>query len=244
MVKKNKSMEFDRSVMQYFKDISTNKPLTYEEEYDLWKKYRFNNDITARNRLVNANLKFVANIAKTYIGRGLSFSDLIAEGNVGLIKAMDRFDARKGFKAISYSVWWVRQSILDALRRRNSLEAEDLPSDLDHEDRMGDDESDSSEHFNGYMDSYIDSESDEAVRSDEQRRIIELLFESLDEREQSIVSRYYGLFGNKPETLEKIGKDFGITKERTRQLLGRIFNKMRSVIMEEGIDESVCYAES
>ena len=71
----------------------------------------------ARDKLISANLKFVASIAKQYQGRGLSYADLIAEGNIGLIKALDKFDGEKGFKVISYSVWWIRQTILEALER-------------------------------------------------------------------------------------------------------------------------------
>ena len=80
-----------------------------------------NHDIDARNKLVEANLKFVTNIARNYKGLGLSYSDLIQEGNAGLFKAADRFDPDKGFKFISYAVNWIKQSILEALNKKNSL---------------------------------------------------------------------------------------------------------------------------
>src|SRR5574344_2550105 len=128
MVRKNKtSNEFDRSAGAYFKEISKCKPLSREEEFSLWERYKKNNDIEARNKLITSNLKFVASVAKKYQGRGLSYSDLIAEGNLGLIKAMDKFDGNKNIKVISYSVWWIRQTILEALDKRNSMGAEDLP---------------------------------------------------------------------------------------------------------------------
>lgn len=244
MVKKNKTLEFDKSVSQYFKDIADFKPLSYEEEYSLWKKYRFNNDMSARNKLVTANLKFVASIAKNYIGRGLSFSDLIAEGNVGLIKSMDRFDASKNYKSISYSVWWVRQSILEALNKRNTMEAEDLPTDTDQEDRQIDDDYCSLETGDRFQENFIDDVSDEKERDFEEKKVLTFLLSKLNDREKVIISKYFGVFGYKQETLEEIGSEFNITKERTRQLLGRIFKKLRHEALVNNIDESIYYAET
>ena len=98
-MKRNKNLiEYDTNIEKYFNDISEYKPLSREEEYELWLKYKYKNDIEARNKLVSANLKFVANIAKNYQGRGLSYSDLIAEGNIGLIKGLDNFDGKKDIK--------------------------------------------------------------------------------------------------------------------------------------------------
>lgn len=242
-MKKDKSpKDFDKSIARYFRDISKTKPLSYAEEYDLWYRYRYNNDLNARNELVTANLKFVANVAKNYVGRGLSFSDLIAEGNVGLIKAMDRFDARKGFKSISYSVWWIKQSILDALNRRNTMDTEDLPYNVDRDD-------DGDENVNGdggevFSEAFIDTFSDEEKDEMEQRKIIEVLFKELSDREIEIVSKRFGLFGEKQKNLEEIGNDFGITKERTRQLLEKAFRKLRNAALMENLDKSVCFVES
>ena len=237
-------MEFDKSVLQYFKDIADFKPLSYEEEYKLWKKYRFNNDISARNKLVTANLRFVASIAKNYIGRGLSFSDLIAEGNVGLIKSMDRFDASKNYKSISYSVWWVKQSILEALNKRNSIEAEDLPSDTDQEDKQIDEEYCSIETGDRFQERFIDEVSDEKDRDAEEKKTLSFLLSKLNERDRIIISKYYGVFGYKQQTLEEIGNEFNITKERTRQLLEKIFKKLRHEVLINNIDESVYFSES
>lgn len=243
-MKKDKTpKDFDKSVARYFKDISKTKPLSYAEEYDLWYQYRYNNDLNARNKLVTANLKFVANVAKNYVGRGLSFSDLIAEGNVGLIKAMDRFDARKGFKSISYSVWWIKQSILDALNRRNTMDTEDLPYNVDRE------EDDGEENMNGdsekmCSEAFMDTFSDEEKEGIEQRKIIEVLFRELSDREIEMVSKRFGLFGERQKNLEEIGNDFGITKERTRQLLEKAFKKLRNAALMENLDKSVCFVES
>ena len=104
----------DFLTVSYFKDASKNKPLSPEEEVELAIKIQ-QGDIQARNKLVEANLRFVISVAKQYRNQGLSFPDLINEGNIGLIKAAQLFDPTKGFKFISYAVWWVRQSIITAI---------------------------------------------------------------------------------------------------------------------------------
>ena len=104
----------DFLTVSYFKDASKNKPLSPEEEVELAIKIQ-QGDIQARNKLVEANLRFVISVAKQYRNQGLSFPDLINEGNIGLIKAAQLFDPTKGFKLISYAVWWVRQSIITAI---------------------------------------------------------------------------------------------------------------------------------
>ena len=128
MIKKKKVVnDFERSSQTYFKEISTFKPLSKDEEFSLWERYRNNNDLVARDKLIKSNLKFVASVARGYQGLGLSYADLIAEGNCGLMKAFDKFDYSKGYKTISYSVWWIRQSILEALKERTGIEGDALP---------------------------------------------------------------------------------------------------------------------
>jgi RNA polymerase primary sigma factor len=114
MNKKYVSFENDESVSRYFKDVRKSIILTQKEEIDLAKKIKNGDDI-AIEKLVKANLKFVVSIAKEYQGQGLPLSDLISEGNYGLIKAATRFDHNKGFRFISYAVWWVKQSIIQSL---------------------------------------------------------------------------------------------------------------------------------
>ena len=134
MLKKKKIVnDFERSSQTYFKEISEFKPLSREEEFSLWERYRKNNDIGARDKLIKSNLKFVASVARGYQGLGLSYSDLIAEGNCGLMKAIDKFDYEKGYKTISYSVWWIKQSILEALKERAGIEGEELPQDFERQ---------------------------------------------------------------------------------------------------------------
>ena len=106
MLKKKKTVnDFEQSSQIYFNEISGFKSLSKEEEYSLWEQYRKNNDLSARDKLIKSNLKFVVSVARSYQGLGLSYSDLIAEGNYGLMKAIDKFDYEKGYKTISYSVW-------------------------------------------------------------------------------------------------------------------------------------------
>jgi RNA polymerase primary sigma factor len=137
MLKKKKSVnDFERSSQTYFNEISKFKPLSRDKEISLWERYRKNNDINARDKLIKSNLKFVASVARGYQGLGLSYSDLISEGNCGLMKAIDRFDYEKGFKTISYSVWWIKQSILEALKERTGIEGESLPQDCEKQNSL------------------------------------------------------------------------------------------------------------
>ena len=110
----------DESVDKYLKDISKIDLLTTEQEVDLAIKVR-SGDIKALESLVNSNLRFVISVAKQYQNQGLNLSDLISEGNIGLIKAANRFDSTKGFKFISYAVWWIRQTILQALAENSRI---------------------------------------------------------------------------------------------------------------------------
>ena len=108
-------MKYDDEVLGlYLKDIKTVPLLTHEEEIELAKKAQ-NGDKAAKNKLVNSNLRFVVNVAKKYQNHGLDLIDLISEGNIGLLTAVEKFDVSKGYHFISYAVWWIRQSILKAI---------------------------------------------------------------------------------------------------------------------------------
>ena len=235
MLKKQKvGTEHDKSVTTYFDEVASYKPLSHEEEYELWKKYKYEGDLKARDKLISCNLKFVASIAKQYQGRGLSYADLIAEGNIGLIKALDKFDGERGFKIISYSVWWIRQTILEALAKRNASDDEDLP--FDYEKPLVTDDEDYQIEMTD--DNYINDDSGENKEM-AQAEAIRFLMDYLNQRERNIITKYYGLDGNKPKTLEEIGMEYGLTKERIRQIKNTSFKKMRSVALATGMTANV-----
>src|SRR6056297_622949 len=114
------SNSYNHILKQYFKEIGNEKPLSPEEEVEVVKKVK-KGDSKALDKLLRANLRFVVSVAKKYQGHNLSLGDLINEGNIGLIKAAKRFDETKGFKFISYAVWWIRQTILQSISENSRL---------------------------------------------------------------------------------------------------------------------------
>lgn len=237
MLKKRKAVnDFERSSQTYFNEISEFNPLSREEEYSLWERYRKNNDINARDKLINSNLKFVASVARGYQGLGLSYSDLIAEGNCGLMKAIDRFDYEKGYKTISYSVWWIKQAILEALKERTGIEGESLPQDYEKQNSLNDDEYTVD---NIVKDEYIDYSIVDDVKTDELKSIIISLIDCLTEREKYVISEYFGLESKKCLTLEDIGSNIGLTKERVRQIKEKALKKLRSEALNNSITSDI-----
>lgn len=237
MLKKRKTVnDFERSSQTYFNEISEFNPLSREEEYSLWERYRKNNDINARDKLINSNLKFVASVARGYQGLGLSYSDLIAEGNCGLMKAIDRFDYEKGYKTISYSVWWIKQAILEALKERTGIEGESLPQDYEKQNSLNDDEYTVD---NIVKDEYIDYSTVDDVKTDELKSIIIGLIDCLTEREKYVISEYFGLESKKCLTLEDIGSNIGLTKERVRQIKEKALKKLRSEALNNSITSDI-----
>lgn len=227
-VKSLKVDDYEKSTAEYFKLIKNNKPLSKSEEKSLWEEFHFHNDFTAREKLIKANLKFVPTIAKQFKGCGLPFADIIEEGNIGLIKAIDRFNPKKDNKIISYAVWWIRKSIIEAIEKKGTIDAENI-DDIYQETLTGKKEN-----------NFIIPEKNFFEKEDKtpfyNKEIIEELFDGVPERERIIVSDYYGLYGDTPRTLDEIGFDLKITKERVRQLNEKALKKMRSNALFKNIN--------
>lgn len=226
---------YDGTAGIYFKDITDTTPLSRAEEKRLSKRWREKHDINARNKLVESNLKFAANIARNYKGLGLSYSDLIQEANAGLFRAADKFEPERGNKFISYAVNWVRESILTALKKRNSLPSEELPTEQLEMELFEDLDADTDYTTD---DTFIDEDSDREKEKDI-NTIMNFLLQSLTTRERYIVCKYNGINEKKSKTLEEIGNELGLTKERVRQINEKAMKKLRACALNNAITKDI-----
>lgn len=262
---------YERSLESYLRDIGRYPLLSREEECALATRIR-EGDEEAMHELVRANLRFVVSVAKKYLGQGLSLEDLINEGNIGLMKAARRFDERRGFKFISYAVWWVRQSILQALADQSRVvrlpqnrtvilhkvhrafgvlqqrhgrrpRADEIAAEADlkiEEVRealmVGQPEAYLDERVSTDDDRTLgDSIPDERESSLTDRSALDrsqwedlgAALSALPEREARILCLYYGIGESRAMTLEEIGGEFGLTRERIRQLKERALSRLR-----------------
>lgn len=218
----NKHLDIDECVENYFKNLKQFKPLKKEEERKLIEAYKLRNDISARNKLIEHNLKYACQLANTYRNKGLSFSDLISEANNGLIDAIEKYDIKQDVKLISYSKWWIIQRMQAALERENKLPRETLEIESSEESFYNDEVYDE----NSCLD-YEDNDFDynEIINN---KYLIERITSQISDRERDIVYRYYGINQNEKYTLEEIGKEYKLTKERVRQIIDKAMTKMRS----------------
>lgn len=235
-VKTVKVDDYEKSTSAYFELIKKNKPLTKKEEKILWKNFRENNDLSAREKLINANLKFVPTIAKQFKWCGLPFADIIEEGNIGLIKAIDRFDPKKDNKVISYAVWWIRKCIMEAIDKKGVLDTDNIDDVFVNTNKQDDEEQKQTNCKFIVPENYeIGEENNKDLNI---KLVIEELFEGIPERERYIVSDYYGLDGDNPKTLDEIGSEINLTKERVRQLNEKALKKMRSNALMKNLNIS------
>jgi RNA polymerase primary sigma factor len=266
----------DSSMKLYLREISKTPLLTIEEENALAERIR-DGDAEARDHMIKANLRLVVKIAHDYSGYGLSLSDLVSEGNIGLMNAVERFDPEKGGKLSTYGAWWIKQSIKRALanqsktirlpihmvdkiarmRRIASLLAESLgrePSDDELATELGlprqkiamlkqasqrptsldapVNEGEAMEYGEIISDESM-SDPLTALSDKNLHGEIDGLLSILNDRERRIIDERFGLSGLKPMLLEDVGREFGVSRERIRQLQNSALTKMRNALMKK-----------
>ena len=265
-------------VRMYLKEIGTVPLLTAEEELKLAKR-KAEGDQVAKERLIEANLRLVVSIAKRYTGRGMSFLDLVQEGNLGLIKGVEKFDYTKGYKLSTYATWWIRQSVTRALadqartirvpvhmvetinkmskmQRKLTLELGYEPSvselaealDMTEEKVMeimqiarepasletpiGEEDDSNLGDFVADSNAVTPEGNVESVML---REHIDSLLEDLKERERQVIVLRFGLEDGHPRTLEEVGKEFNVTRERIRQIEAKALRKLRNPVRSKRI---------
>jgi RNA polymerase primary sigma factor len=268
--------ESDFGLRRYLQEIGRFPLLTPEQEVELAGEIK-KGDAAARERMINANLRLVVTIARDYANFGLPLLDLISEGNIGLTKAVERFDPTKGAKLSTYAMWWIKQSIKRALAnqsktirvpvhladklakmRRVSIQMSDELGREPTDEELGEEIGIGSEKVArlksvGIRPASLDApiaENDstefaEVIGDDEAQTPFELLrdknllgevdglLEVLDPREKKIILQRFGLDGGEPKTLGDVGKDFGITRERIRQLQNIALAKLRRALIQK-----------
>lgn len=279
------SVNADDSVKIYLRQIGKIPLLSTEEELELAKKIQENDDNLAKKTLVNANLRLVVSIAKKYIGRGLSFLDLIQEGNVGLIKAAGRFDYRKGYKFSTYATWWIQQSITRAIAdkariirlpihmidsiskiRKATL---DLTSELGRTPtkqeiayRMGvtvqkltsiiksaqstismDTPATNDEESSKIADFIVDNSTitpDSKVSQENLLEDIRGILDKLSQKERDVLILRYGLDNDgTKKTLDEIGTQYNVSRERIRQIETRAISKLKKFCKDEKLRDGL-----
>jgi RNA polymerase primary sigma factor len=269
--------ETDTGLNRYLREIGRIPLLTTQQEIELAEKIK-KGDAAARERMINSNLRLVVTIAHDYANLGLPLLDLISEGNIGLTKAVERFDPAKGAKLSTYAMWWIKQSIKRALAnqgktirlpvhlvdkiakvRRVSLQMSDELGREPTDDELGEEigiaaekvavlkslgirpasldapigDDDDSTEFGEVIGDEEAQTPFELLRDEDLRNEMEGLLEALDHRERKIISQRFGLEGGKPKTLEDVSKDFGVTRERIRQLQNVALAKLRRALSKK-----------
>lgn len=224
--------DFTTTVKTYYEELRLCKPLTKAKERELMFKAK-NGDIEAKNAILESNLRLVFDIAKRYRGRGVALPDLISEGNMGLIKAMDKFKPNMNVRFMSYAVWWVRNSMSECIKNKITISSiEKGEDDLNNAvmENFQYDEEDERLTKRETLHQPEDENDDETVMISK-KKVIDELLSKLDEREKYIVIHYYGIDGETEMNLEEIGNNLNITKERVRQIKMKAFEKLRSDIL-------------
>lgn len=269
-----------QSLENYYKEVGKIGLISAEEEIELARRIK-DNDLSAVNKLVRSNLRFVISVAKSYQHFGLSLEDLINEGNLGLVKAAYRFDETRGFKFISYAVWWIRQAMLQAIAEKTRMirlplnritiltkvnkayskleqeyerppSHEEIAETLDigpehitytikkaaHINSLDSSiNSNSTTRLMDILEDNVEVEPDSELMDQSLKDEINHILKSLTKREAKILNMYYGLNGYKSHTLEEIGMDFKLTRERIRQIKERVLNKLRTSTASQALSQ-------
>lgn len=265
-----KGVTVDDPVRMYLKEIGKISLLTAEEEVEIAKRMEEGDEL-AKKELAEANLRLVVSIAKRYVGRGMSFLDLIQEGNLGLMKAVDKFDYTKGFKFSTYATWWIRQAITRAIADQartiripvhmvetinklvrvqrqlvQDLGRDPLPEEIAAEMNLDVErvreiqkiaqepvslETPIGEEEDSHLGDFIP---DDEILSPQDAATFTLLkeqlntvLETLTEREKKVLTLRFGLDDGRARTLEEVGKEFDVTRERIRQIEAKALRKLR-----------------
>ncbi len=265
-------------VRLYLKEIGTVPLLSAEEEHELAKR-KAEGDEEAKKKLIEANLRLVVSIAKRYTGRGMSFLDLVQEGNLGLIKGVEKFNYERGYKLSTYATWWIRQSVTRALadqartiripvhmvetinrlsktQRNLTLKLGYEPSPKELAEAMGMTEEKVLEIMQiarepASLETPIGEEDDtnlgdfvadtttltpeQSVENTMLREHIDVLLQDLKERERQVIVLRFGLEDGHPRTLEEVGREFNVTRERIRQIEAKALRKLRNPVRSKKI---------
>ena len=270
------------SLRLYLREIGKGPLLTADQEVYLAKRIE-RGDMGAKTQMIEANLRLVVSIAKSYLGRGLSFLDLIQEGSLGLIRAVEKFDYRKGYKFSTYATWWIRQAVTRAIADKartiripvhmveklnkvvhierqlvQRLGREPRPDEIAEELEMTTEEvreilrmsqlpvslekpigeEEESELGDFVEDESAESPFDTATLS-LRREDVEYALSALPERERQVIELRFGLSGAQPCTLEEVGRAFGVTRERIRQIENNTLKKLESLPEAQGLKDCV-----
>jgi RNA polymerase primary sigma factor len=270
----------DNSAKMYLRDIGKIDLLTYSEEQILARQVRKGNN-RAKKKLVEANLRLVVSVTKKYLDKGLLFLDLVQEGNLGLIRAAEKFDPSRGFKFSTYATWWIRQGITRAIadkartirkpvhmitqiyklysiqgKLRDKLGREPESKEIAQAMQMSLEKveglleisqeplsldepygEDKDETFGSFIeDDRIKNPSDSAIDIGLEKKLVDAL-ETLDDREKNIIEQRYGLQNGQPKTLEEVGRNFNLTRERIRQIENIALDKLRHPSRSDGLKD-------
>jgi RNA polymerase primary sigma factor len=270
------------SLRLYLREIGKVPLLTADQEVYLAKRIE-RGDMFAKTQMIEANLRLVVSIAKSYLGRGLSFLDLIQEGSLGLIRAVEKFDYRKGYKFSTYATWWIRQAVTRAIADKartiripvhmveklnkvvhierqlvQRLGREPRPDEIAAELEIATGEvreilrmaqhpvslekpigEEEDSELGDFVEDDLPESQDEHASLSLRREDIEHALSSLPERERRVIEMRFGLTGGQPCTLEEVGKAFGVTRERIRQIENNTLKKLESLPEAQGLKDCV-----